>query len=310
MENHIIMEPACKIREIARNALAGFWKPVVVGILIYYMLTTGVQTLLDNLFAFNNPVDVYGQELVSTVPYGGGIYSLIIGGPLELGFSIFLLTFFRKRNVDNTLLFEGFSHFGKAFLLFILMSVKIMLWGLLFVIPGFIAAIRYSQAFFILSDNPDMSANQCIKESCRIMAGNKGRYFYLQLTFIGWFILAQIPSGFFSALFHGNGAVAVIMAIILGLPSIVVNAYLMIANTAFYELATENLVVMNSADYDNIMINADYTVKEESAPAADESTPAEEAADAPDENVQKPVEGPVKQADDSAAGEASEKRPE
>lgn len=46
------------------------------------------------------------------------------------------------------------------------------------------------------------------------------------------------------------------MSIILGLPTIVVNAYLMIANTAFYELATENLVVMNGTDYDN-MVNAD-----------------------------------------------------
>lgn len=304
MGNHIVMEPACKIREIARNALAGFWNPVVIGILIYYMLTTGVETLLDNLFAFTNPVDVYGQELVSTLPYGGSIYSLIIGGPLELGFSIFLLTFFRKRNVDNTLLFEGFSHFGKAFLLFILMSVKIMLWGLLFVIPGFIAAIRYSQAFFILADNPDMSANQCIKESCRIMAGNKGRYFYLQLTFIGWLILAQIPSGMFSALSDGNGAVAVIMAIILGLPTIVVNAYLMIANTAFYELATENLVVMNSADYDN-MVNAEYTVKEESAPA---ETP--DPAVAPDENVEKPAEEADVPDEEPVAEEHSEERPE
>lgn len=80
------------------------------------------------------------------------------------------------------------------------------------------------------------------------------------------------------------------MAIILGLPTIVVNAYLMIANTAFYELATENLVVMNSADYDN-MVNAEYTVKEESAPA-ETSDPAV----APDEE-------PV-------AEEHSEERPE
>lgn len=280
MGNHIVMEPACKIREIARNALAGFWKPVVIGVLIYYLLTTGVETLLDNLFTFSN--HVYGEDIVSTVPYGGSIYSFIIGGPLELGFSIFLLTFFRKRNTDNTLLFEGFSHFGRAFLLFILMSIKIMLWGILLVVPGIIAAIRYSQAFFVLADNPDMSANQCIKESCRIMAGNKGRYFYLQLTFIGWFILAQIPSGIFSTLSDGTGAMTVIIGIICGLPTIIADAYLMIANTTFYELATENLVVMSSADYDN-MVNAEYTVKEESAPVAEESAPTAEPAVVPDE---------------------------
>lgn len=302
MGNHIVMEPACKIREIARNALAGFWKPVVIGVLIYYLLTTGVETLLDNLFTFSN--HVYGEDIVSTVPYGGSIYSFIIGGPLELGFSIFLLTFFRKRNTDNTLLFEGFSHFGRAFLLFILMSIKIMLWGILLVVPGIIAAIRYSQAFFVLADNPDMSANQCIKESCRIMAGNKGRYFYLQLTFIGWFILAQIPSGIFSTLSDGTGAMTVIIGIICGLPIIIADAYLMIANTTFYELATENLVVMSSADYDN-MVNAEYTVKEESAPA---ETP--DPAVAPDENVGKPAEEVDAPAEEPVAEEPSEERSE
>lgn len=266
MENHIITEPAYKIREIARNALAGYWKPVILGVVIYYLLTSGVEIVLNNFFAFTNPIDLYGQSIVKKLPYGGGLYQLILGGPLELGFTIFLLTFFRKRKIDNTLLFEGFSRFGKAMLLLVLMSVKIMLWSFLFVIPGIIAAFRYSQAFYVLADNPDMPVSQCIKESCRIMAGNKGRYFYLQLTFIGWYILANIPSGIFSSLIDGNGAFAIVMAILLSLPLVVVDAYMMVSVTAFYELATERLVVMSSTDYDN-MVNADYTVEEESAPA-------------------------------------------
>lgn len=266
MGNHIVIEPASKIREIARNALAGYWKPVILGVVIYYLLTSGVEIVLNNFFAFTNPIDLYGQSIVQKLPYGGGIYQLIIGGPLELGFTIFLLTFFRKRKIDNTLLFEGFSRFGKALLLLVLMSVKIMLWSFLFVIPGIIAAFRYSQAFYVLADNPDMPVSQCIKESCRIMAGNKGRYFYLQLTFIGWYILANIPSGIFSSLIDGNGAFAIVMAILLSLPVVVVDAYMMVSVTAFYELATERLVVMSSTDYDN-MVNADYTVEEENAPA-------------------------------------------
>lgn len=277
MGNHIVIEPACKIREIARNALAGYWKPVVIGVLIYFLLTSGIETILDNLFAFSNPVEIYGQDLVQTIPYGGSIYNFIIGGPLELGFTIFLLTFFRSRKVDNTLLFEGFSRFAKAFLLFVLMTVKIMLWSLLLVVPGIIASFRYSQAFFVLTDNPEMSANQCLKESSRIMAGNKGRYFYLQLTFIGWYILAAIPGSIYTTVSDATGAVSVIMSIIFSLPSVVLSAYVMMANTAFYELATEKLVVVNGADYDN-MVNAEYTVREESSPASDEeSAPAGEA---------------------------------
>ena len=295
MENHIITEPAYKTREIARNALAGYWKPVILGVVIYYLLTSGVEIVLNNFFAFTNPIDLYGQSIVQKLPYGGGLYQLILGGPLELGFTIFLLTFFRKRKIDNTLLFEGFSRFGKALLLLVLMSVKIMLWSLLFVIPGIIAAFRYSQAFYVLADNPDMSVSRCIKESCRIMAGNKGRYFYLQLTFIGWYILANIPSGIFTSLLDSDGAFAIVMTILLSLPVVVVDAYMMVSVTAFYELATERLVVMNGTDYDN-MVNADYTVNEadapSEAPAQTETPAAEDNASAvnPEAEPEKPAE--------------------
>lgn len=270
MQNHIITEPASKIREIARNALTGFWMPVTIGILIYYLLTSGVETLLDGLFTFTNPVSFYDENVMESIPYGGSIYELILGGPLELGITFFLLTFFRKRKADNTLLFEGFSHFGKAFVLLLLMSVKIMLWSFLLVVPGIIASFRYSQAFYVLADNPEMSASQCIKESCRIMTGNKGRYFYLQLTFIGWIILASIPRGLLSGLSHSTGIGMTVLSIILSLPVVVLDAYIMTANTAFYELATEKLVVMNNSDYDN-MVNADYTVEEENTDEADTS---------------------------------------
>ena len=321
MGNHIVIEPASKIREIARNALDGYWKPVVLGVVIYFLLTSGVEIVLNNLFAFTNPIELYGQSIVQELPYGGGLYQLIVGGPFELGFTIFLLTFFRKRKIDNTLIFEGFSRFGKALLLLVLMSVKIMLWSLLFVIPGIIAAFRYSQAFYVLADNPDMSVSRCIKESCRIMAGNKGRYFYLQLTFIGWYILANIPSGIFSSLIDGNGAFAIVMAVLLSLPVVVVDAYMMVSVTAFYELATERLVVMSSTDYDN-MVNADYTVNESDAPSeapAQTETPAAEdnaSAVNPEAEPEKPAEAAAEESsaepEEAAPDEqeqASEERP-
>ncbi len=50
MENHIIIEPACKIREIARNTLFGNWKPVVLVLFIYFLLTNGVGLILDQFF--------------------------------------------------------------------------------------------------------------------------------------------------------------------------------------------------------------------------------------------------------------------
>ena len=71
----------------------------------------------------------------------------------------------------------------------------VFLWSLLFIIPGIIAAIRYSQAFLIKLDDPDLSATECIDKSKEMMNGHKMDYFLLILSFIVWFILGVFTCG-------------------------------------------------------------------------------------------------------------------
>lgn len=66
---------------------------------------------------------------------------------------------------------------------------------ILFVIPGIIVGIMFSQANYILAENPDKSAMECIKESARMMKGHKFDYFVLELSFIGWSILCVLSLG-------------------------------------------------------------------------------------------------------------------
>ena len=68
-----------------------------------------------------------------------------------------------------------------------------MLWSLLFVIPGIIAAYRYRMALYLLLDHPEMSVMQCIQESKRMMKGHKGELFVMDLSFLGWASLESIP---------------------------------------------------------------------------------------------------------------------
>ena len=249
MNNHIVLEPAWKIREIARKSLAGYWKPMFLAVLIYYLLTEGVAMLLSRMFYYD-PSVLYMDM---------GIPEAAFGRLPNLGLYTLLLTFFRTKKVDNALVFEGFSHFGKAFLLQLLVTVKTFLWGLLFVIPGIIASYRYSQAFYILADHPEYSVTQCIEESKRLMRGNKGRLFYLQLTFIGWALLASLPSGILA----GMAAGGVLGALVAAIPTLFVYVYIYTANTAFYELLTERLVVvMPETGYEHT-VEASYTVTEE-----------------------------------------------
>lgn len=247
MEYYVVKERSSKIREIARYALAGYWKKVIAAMLIYYFVSSGVGIILDSFFTFSQNVDLYGNDFAANLPYGGSIYSFVVGGPLEFGITMYLLAFFRAKQTDNKIIFEGFSYFGKSFILMLLISVKVLLWSLLLVIPGIVATFKYSQAFYVMVDNPHLTPGQCIKESCRIMNGNKMSYFFLGLSFIGWIILVTIPGSVIGAIFSEIYAsdISVIVSILSGIPTVFIDVYMLVAYTAFYELATRRLVVVN-----------------------------------------------------------------
>ena len=288
MDYHIISEPSSKIREIARNALAGYWKPVFLGIFIYSLLTSGVSQLLDTFFYYDYdlPIEYYGvgSSITQQIGYGGNIYDLFTSGAFSLGLAIFMLTFFRSKKTDNTLIFDGFSSFGKALLAALIMGIKIFLWSMLLVVTGIIAAIRYSQTFFVMADHPEYSANECIEESKRLMMGNKARFFCLHLSFIGWYILAAIPTGIILNIFDGDGVLATIIAFLASIPLFLVSVYVETANTAFYELATQRLVVVGSdsrMESDRV-VNASYSVDEQTEEAADAARTADTGFESPE----------------------------
>lgn len=49
--------------------------------------------------------------------------------------------------------------------------------------------LTYSQTFFIMVDHPEFSASTALKESARMMEGHKLRFFYLQVSFLGMYLL-------------------------------------------------------------------------------------------------------------------------
>ena len=100
----------------------------------------------------------------------------------------------------------------------LLITLYTALWLLLFIIPGIIAAYRYSMTYYILAENPELSASEAIDRSKELMDGNKYRLFCLGFSFFGWIILSVIT---------------------LGIGSIFLNPYMQAANAAFYRDITE-----------------------------------------------------------------------
>ncbi|RKP47883.1 DUF975 family protein [Cohnella endophytica] len=121
------------------------------------------------------------------------IVSFLIAGMLALGTITFYLGIARKQNPPVTTVYHGFNNPVKAFLLYLLTFIFTMLWALLLIIPGIIAGLRYSMAYYILADNPEIGPLEAIRRSKQMMAGHKWRFFVLQLTFIGWALLC-IPT--------------------------------------------------------------------------------------------------------------------
>lgn len=255
LQNNIIVKESAKtMRAMARQTLRGRWMEAFLICLAMYAISTLPSMIVpyvsDTAFA------------LSTV----NIYALAVSGPMTLGISIYFLKLFRQSPAGVEDLLRGFSYMWKSFVLLILIAVRVFLFSLLLVIPGILAALRYSQAFFILADDPAKTPRQCIWESSAMMRGNCGKFFLLALSFIGWGILASLPSAFWQ-FFWGPAPVELMFqaaegweeilrasleaaagpvhpfVYIMGLATVLLGVYITTAQACFYDLVNGNLQV-------------------------------------------------------------------
>lgn len=165
-ENKILMQQA-------REALDGKWS-LAVGFWFIYTLITIVAGEVDGF---------------------GPVLQALLSGPLLLGVSVFSLAVARGHEAKLSQLFEGFQDFLRTLIAYLLMGLYIFLWMLLLIVPGFIAALSYSQTFFILAENRSVSASDALRKSKAMMMGHKKKLFYLVCRFIGWFLLSIATLG-------------------------------------------------------------------------------------------------------------------
>lgn len=165
-----------ELRRQARESLKGNWGNAIL-VLVVFALVSGACS------AF------------TWIPFVGFLIPFVLQGPLTLGFTLVYYKLSKNEDFSVADLFDGFKDFLRSFLTVLLIGIFVLLWTLLLVIPGIIAALSYSQALFILLDNPDLSAYEAIKESKRIMKGYKWKFFCLQLSFIGWALLSVLTFG-------------------------------------------------------------------------------------------------------------------
>lgn len=133
---------------------------------------------------------------IGTISFGIGI--IILSGAFTVGVSVAFVNLHRRNRMTFSDLFAGFSgkvSFGSTISLSFFSGLFVMLWSMLFVVPGIIKTYAYSMAPYILADHPEMSGLQAITASKNLMKGKKGKLFCLELSYIGWVLLSILTFG-------------------------------------------------------------------------------------------------------------------
>lgn len=77
--------------------------------------------------------------------------------------------------------------------------VIVMIVGMILYIVSIIFMITkslyYALSYIVLANHPEMTGKQAVEESRKLMEGNRSKLFVLQLSFIGWAILAALSLG-------------------------------------------------------------------------------------------------------------------
>lgn len=215
------MKCAADFRSIARDALRGKWLiAVLVGLVA--VLLGGVESggpelkLNINDSGANVSFEFAGQTIASTgdglnsnlsgLLVGSAVYIVlaalifavvyfILGSIIEVGYARFNLNLVDRKEASFEALFAYFGNWKTTAVARLLQGVYVLLWSLLFIIPGIIAAYSYAMTGYILAEHPELTASEAIAQSKAMMSGNRWRLFCLQFSFIGWSILCVLTLG-------------------------------------------------------------------------------------------------------------------
>lgn len=123
-------------------------------------------------------------------------YDILVVNPLSLGFKKFYLkTQDEPAEISN--IGYGFdNNYKNNIKTLFFRDLYLVLWTLLFIIPGIVKSYEYRMIPYLLCDNPGMTKEEAFAKSKAMMNGNKFKAFLLDLSFIGWDILSGLTLGF------------------------------------------------------------------------------------------------------------------
>ena len=157
----------------AMTALQGKWGNAIGFIVVYLLITI----------------------CPSWIPNVGGLIQFILEGALQIGVVTFVLSISRQQPATISQMFSDINRSMLSLGTYLLSAIFILLWALLLIIPGIIAAYAYSMTFYIMVDDDKIGPLEAITKSKEMMRGNKWKLFCLHCRFIGWALLCVLTAG-------------------------------------------------------------------------------------------------------------------
>lgn len=202
-----------ELKSIAKGKLLGNYS-IPMGAVIIFFVITFIITFFST-FTFFRTITTFGLVVSSLCEF---IVSILLG-VLSAGISRLFLNFCRNKEYKIGDILYGFRNYpdhviGIIILLFLmvlacflpaiilgalskavdllLLDLLLILFEIIGVVVSILLMLTYSQAVFLYIDDPHMKVMDALRESKAMMQGNKGRLFYLVISFFGLILLSVL----------------------------------------------------------------------------------------------------------------------
>lgn len=222
---------ASEMRKNARGTLSGKWGKAVL-IALIFIIITGILGTLGNI-GEKDETDIYttnsylyrnSNENLKIVGLIFTLVNLLVTIPLAFGL---VGAYMKLKNGEEVSALEvvtfGFKNFGRAWKVALQAFLKMLAPIIIFIIAMVISiffivsdsivkglgialiiaasvylyseSLKYSLANFIAIEETALSSGEAVKKSKELMTNHRADFFVLNLTFIGWAILATLTLG-------------------------------------------------------------------------------------------------------------------
>ncbi len=222
------------MKKIAKEKLKGHWFEAAAIFLLWIILGEGAYSYIREEFkftAYTASVDYYWNmspsQIITLVVVGIAIF--LVSGALSVGAMRYVLNLVRDENPKFTDLFYGFTCYWRSFKQYFFYNLIIALPVIVVFSVAIIISVAISQRvdsmlmtfmilfiiillvwvvyaivmtfslffkFFVIADDRFQynGAIDSLKTCASMMKGNKAHLFGVAISFIGWYILASIPT--------------------------------------------------------------------------------------------------------------------